>query len=313
MQSNCLTISVKGKATEVPSFTVGNNSIVRQGGLVSIAAIHDEEWLSQRLLEAPAKVIASIKEAGLGADLFTFAQRIPDTTPHHSYPWEWDNAAVVPITTYEDWWEKRLPQESRRNVRLAGKRGVVVRLAEFDDAFVKGIQGIYDEAPVRQGKRFWHYGKDFDTVKRENGTYREQSDFIGAYLNDEMIGFLKLVRVDHICSIMQILAKAAHMDKRTTNALLAKAVEVAAERKASHLMYCKYVYSSNDESPLTEFKRRNGFEAMRFPRYYVPLTAKGALAFKLRFHHGLKGWIPPKVLPYLLDLRTRYYSWRNAS
>src|SRR6202007_3187530 len=108
----------------------------------------------------------------------------------------------------------------------AEKRGVNVKIAQFDDEFVRGIQGIYNESPVRQGRRFWHFGKNFETVKRENATYLDRSDFIGAYFNDELIGFIKIVYVDCIATLMQILAKEEHHDGRPMNALLAKAVEL---------------------------------------------------------------------------------------
>ena len=46
--------------------------------------------------------------AGLDADIFTFAQKLPNTVPKHSHYMEWDNLAVIPITTYSDWWDKRV-------------------------------------------------------------------------------------------------------------------------------------------------------------------------------------------------------------
>jgi hypothetical protein len=91
---------------------------------------------------------------------------------------------------------------------------------------VKGIQQIYNEAPLRQGRPFWHFGKDFDTVKRENGTYLERSEFLGAHLHHELIGFIKIIYVDRIATLIQILAKNEHQDKRPMNALVANAVKL---------------------------------------------------------------------------------------
>jgi hypothetical protein len=120
-----------------------------------------------------------MRKSPLQADFLTFAQKIPDTTPH----FEWDNWAVVPITSFADWWEKRLPQETRKNVRRAARRGVVVNGARFDDDFVKGIQTIYNDTPIRQGRRFWHFGKDFETTKRISSTYLDWSEFLAAYFS----------------------------------------------------------------------------------------------------------------------------------
>ena len=100
---------------------------------------------------------------------------------------------------------EKLPQETRKNVRRASKRGVSVRVVQFDDTSYKVFKDIYDESPVRQGTRFWHYGKNLATMKMENETYLERSEFIGAYHNHELIGFMKFVYVDRAAIIMQIL------------------------------------------------------------------------------------------------------------
>ena len=67
-----------------------------------------------------------------------------------------------------------------------------------------------------------------------------------------------------------------HFDKRPNNALIAKAVEICATEGKSHFIYGSYVYYDPNSS-LTEFKRRNGFEPVALPRYFIPLTLKGKL------------------------------------
>jgi hypothetical protein len=300
------TISVKGRAINVPSIQCGAVHVVVTGRLLRVASIHDEEWTEPGALPEPLALIHSLKETGFKADLFSFTQRIPDVHPRYPFAMEWDNAAVVPLTTYQDWWDK-VPQVVRRNVRIAAKKRVEVREVAFDDELVRGIAGVYNEAPVRLGKRFWHYGKDLATVRRENGTYLDRSSFIGAYFEGNLIGFIKLVRVGPIGSMMQILSMIRHQDKRTTNALLAKAVEVCAARGMAYLMYCRYVYGSNESSLLTEFKKRNGFERLDFPRYYVPLSLWGRLALAARAHHGVKGLLPQPLLNFALQLRAKYF------
>ena len=133
--------------------------------------------------------------------------------------------AVVPITTYHDWWERRLPQESRKNVRRSLRRGVTFTIARFDRSLVTGIKRIYDETPLRQGRRFWHYDKDLATIEGENSSYFDRSDFFGAYFAGQLVGLMKIVYVGRIGRIMQILSMNEHFDKRPSNALIAKAVE----------------------------------------------------------------------------------------
>lgn len=298
---------VEPRAAKAPAPRIADadRRLVVAGKFVKIAEVHDEIWLEGEAVEDPEKVIARLKSEGIKADIFSFGQKIPDTQPKYSYHFEWDNFAVIPLTTHAAWWDG-LPQESRRNVRIAGKKGAVIKAVEFDENFVRGISGIYNESPTRQGRAFPHYGKSLETVKKENGTYVERSQFIGAYLGDELIGFIKMVYVDNVASLMQILSKNGHLDKKPMNAMLAKAVELAAERGSKFLVYRKYTYG-NVFSPLTEFKRRNGFVELKYPRYYIPLTLKGRLAMKLRLHLGLRDALPPGLITRLTGMR----SWFN--
>jgi hypothetical protein len=297
-------VSEKGVVTRKPALSIEHWNVINTGRFCRIARLFDEDWIPGTISD-PEKFISSIRN-GSDADIFTFAEKLPNTAPRFSFAVDWENVAAIPITSYADWWNA-LSQETRRNVRKAEKGGLQIKVSDFSDDFVNGIKGIYDESPVRQGKRFWHFGKSFDTVKDENGTYRDRSIFIGAYSGAELVGFIKVVVVGNFGSIMQILSKAAFADKRPTNALIAKAVEVCAEKGLSHLVYCQYVYGKNTESPLTEFKRRNGFQQILLPRYYIPLTLKGKLMISSRLHLGVRRLIPFAVERRLLHLRNSVY------
>jgi hypothetical protein len=303
MNTDRIKIRVKGKTFQVPSANVQGRTMVAMGKWIKVAALRDEELVEGEIND-PALFISSLKASGLRADIFTFPQGIGESAPKFHYPFEWDNVAAASTRDFTEWWEKKIPQETRKNARKAAKKGVVVQVAKFDDEFVKGIKAIYDESPLRQGMRFWHHGKDFETVKMENGTYLDRSEFIGAYFEGELIGFMKFVYVDRVARIMQILAKSTHHDKRPMNALVAKAVEVCHEKGMSYLVYSKMRFGKKKSSPLAEFKRRNGFEEMLFPRYYVPLTLKGRIALKLDLHLGLLGILPPWLINLLLRLRS---------
>src|SRR5688572_7985022 len=124
--------------------------------------------------------LTSLRQAPASIDLFTFAQKVPDTTPAHSFYTEWENIAAVRTDKFKDWWDS-LPQETRKNVRRAERRGVVVRSVEFNDDLVRGLKEIYDETPIRQGRKFWHYGKDVAVIKAENASYLDRSELLGAF------------------------------------------------------------------------------------------------------------------------------------
>ncbi len=302
MKRSSVGVSVKGRRIEVPAYMIGDQRVVVTGQALKIASIHDEDWSESPV--DPETILAALRAAPTGADLFTFAQEITQPQPKYQFRCEMDNAAAIPLGTFEAWWEA-LPQETRKNVRRGEKRGVTSRIARFDAEFIRGIKAIYDETPVRQGRKFWHFGKDLKAIEDENRTYLERSDFVAAYFGDELIGFIKIVYVGRIGRIMQIISKNAHADKRPPNILLAKAVEACIRRGMTHFVYGKYHYGNKGDTSITEFKRRNGFQRLDFPRYYVPLTMKGRAAVALRLHRGIKEMLPAGVTRALLDLRAR--------
>jgi hypothetical protein len=282
--------------------------VTTRHGPVRIAAIQDEEWIEGEPVAEPESFIRSWRGTS-PADIFAFARPLPHCEPCYSFHFEWDNLAVAKLGVFAQWWES-LPQETRKNVRRSQRRGVTVTRVNFDDELVDGISKIYNETPIRQGRKFWHYGKSFEQVKAENGTYLDRSEFIGAFFKSELIGFIKFVMVNNVARIMQIVSLEAHMDKRPTNALLAKTVEICCEKRATHLIYGKYVYGKKENSPVTEFKRRNGFERLSFPRYYVPLTRVGAMAIRCRLHRGLAQLVPEKITSLFLAARSAIYRRR---
>jgi hypothetical protein len=97
-----------------------------------------------------------------------------------------------------------------------------------------------------------------------------------------------------------------HYDKRPMNALIAKAVELCEQKGISHLVYGQFIYGNRRQSSFLEFKRRNGFEQINFPRYFVPLTLKGELFVRLRLYRGLSGLLPEPILQPLLNFRAWY-------
>ena len=133
-------IRIRGKNITVPSIEIEGRRVIVTGKVLKVAQVFDEELVEGEAVSNPSTFIATLQASRLKADLLTFAQRPPDTTPKFNEPFEWDNWAVVPVTTFEEWWKDRLPRESRKNVRRAGRCGVVVRSVPFDDELVSGIR-----------------------------------------------------------------------------------------------------------------------------------------------------------------------------
>jgi hypothetical protein len=225
---------------------------------------------------------------------------------------EWDNLAVLPISTFENWWTKQLGFKARNKAKQASKKGVVVREAPFDELFASGIWEIYNESPVRQGRRFPHFGKSLDQVRAMSSTFPDSSIFIGAYYEDKLIGFIKLTTDDDRtqAGIMHIVSLIRHRDKAPTNALIAQAVQSCADRGISRLVYAHFAYGKKERSSLSDFKERNGFARVDLPRYYVPLTSIGWSALRLGLHRRLVDRLPGPLVAKYRDLRYSWYKHR---
>jgi hypothetical protein len=270
--------------------------------------VRSEEMMENEL-ETPELYIEKLKSdqgRTVKADIFTFTQKPPADRPKYPFTMEWESVAAIHLVSFNEWWES-LPQETRKNVRRSQKRGVVVRIRDFDDDLIHGIRAVNDDAPLRQGMRNAYYGKSFDETKKLYGEFLGRCDFICAYFGDELIGFLHLIYRGEVASILNLTTKPSHFDKRPANSLLATAVGVCAEKRISHITYGRYNYGNKHDSPLREFKIRNGFEEIRVPRFFVPLTYWGKLCMKANFHRGLIGILPPSVISLGVGGRRVWY------
>lgn len=263
-------------------------------------------------LENPEPIVEDLRHSRERVDLFTFMQRLPDTTPKYKYPMEWDNFAALLVSTFENWWTKQLGFKARNKAKQAAKKGVVVREVPFSDELVQGIWQIYNECPIRQGRRFPHYGKNLETVYREEATYLESSVFIGAFLDEKLIGFIKLVSDETRtqAGLMNIVSLIQHRDKAPTNALVAEAVRACATRAIPYLVYSNFAYGKKQSDSLSDFKERNAFQRIDVPRYYVPLTSLGAAAFRIGLHHRMVDHFPEGWAAKVRDFRTAWYDRR---
>ncbi len=278
-----------------------------EGRYLRIAYLDADRY---KFIEDPESMVEGLRKSGRRIDLFTFTQRLTDTTPKYPYPMEWDNLAVLPVTTFEHWWTKQINSGPRGRVRMAEKKGVITREVSFDDELARGIWAIYNECPIRQGRRFPHYGKDLQTVRREAETYMDSSQFIGAYLDGNLIGFIKLVwdETRTQAGFMNIISMIRHRDKAPTNALVAHAVRFCASQKIPYLVYLNFVYGNKKRDSLTDFKKRNGFQRVDVPRCYVPLSGLGSLALRMGFHRRWVDRLPASFAEKLREVRN---AWNN--
>jgi hypothetical protein len=294
--------SFRGRTSVVPTCLIAGCEIIVVGRLLRVAMPKDEDWLELEPFGNPPEFLNALKSSGLRADIFSHAA-LADIEPRQGPTrYSIENVAAIRTDDYQAWWMS-LPQETRKNTRRAAKKGIEIRSVTLDDALARGIKAIYDEMPIRQGRKFWHYNKDLSVVKKENGTYLDRSEFLGAFYLGELVGFIKFVRVGEAARIMQILSLISHQDKRPLFALIARAVEICHEKGLKYLIYGKLFYGNKTSDGVVEFKRRLGFEPMYFRRYYIPLTARGRFCLKLGLHAGLQGFLPANTVSSMLRVR----------
>ena len=224
-----------------------------------------------------------------GVDVFTFIDR-RWSNPVTNVPKNWvsadDNVALLEIRDFVSWWNK-VGKKTRNMSRKAEKSGIKVEVVNASDDLAKGIWAIYNETPIRQERAFPHYGETLQVIKATILAART-STFIGAFLHEQLVGFIQIIYGDNIAIISQILSMQTHWDKAVNNALLAKAVEVCASKGEQWLMYGRI----GNHLSLDKFKESNGFVKFSTVRYYVPLTGKGKHVINLGLERDLKDALP---------------------
>jgi hypothetical protein len=290
---------------------VAGKQIQIRGSVLKVARLDAEKFL---FVDDPAPIIEGLKKSSQRVDMFTFLQKVTERSPKYAYPVEWDNLAVLPVSTFDNWWNKQIGFKARNKAKQAEKRGVVTREVPFSEELVRGICDIYNETPVRQGRKFPHFGKDFKTIYEEEATYLDRSVFLGAYVNDRLIGFTKILWDSDRsqAGLLNIVSLIEERDKVPNNALVAQAVRFCAEQQIPYLVYSNFAYGKRKSDSLSDFKERNAFERVDLPRYFVPLTALGWSAYKLGLHKKIADRIPENLILRLRDLRSSWYQ-RSAS
>jgi hypothetical protein len=279
---------------------INNVEFVIKGNPLRTATVK-EEWDED--IRNPLEVISGMKKSDVRIDLFSFVQRLPESKPRYDYKMEWDSVAAIPITTYDNWFKNQIPDQARNKIKKAAKLGVELRETEFGDRLVEGISAIYNETDIRQGRKNRHYKMPIDMVKKLNSTFLDRAQFIVAFYNNEIIGYLKIVYTDKFARVMGILGKQKYKDKSPMNLLIAKAVDICASKNIPFFVYGKFSYGKLGSDSLKEFKRNNGFENFIVPRYYIPLNNYGYTALKMGLYKGYKNMLPGWLIKWLLIVR----------
>src|SRR5437763_13907734 len=124
---------------------INGQKIMVEGKILRVAKPHanpQDEWFDD--IDNPEMLIDNLRKRKHRPDILTFWQRLPDTEPKYSYAMELDSIAALPIRSYSFWWEKQIDRTARNKARKAEKKGIIVKLARFDDRFVQGMTSIFN-------------------------------------------------------------------------------------------------------------------------------------------------------------------------
>lgn len=243
---------------------------------------------------------------GRGADILTFVERkwcCPIANPQRRWIRTNDNIGLLEIKEFDTWWDA-IGKKTRNMVRKAEKSGIKVMVVQPSGKLADGIWKIYNETPIRQERAFPHYGEALETVAG-NMYAAKKSTFIGAYLGEEIVGFIQILYGDEIAILSNILTMQKHLDKSVNNAMLAKAVEVCASGGNQWLMYGRI----GNHPSLDKFKENNGFVKYPVTRYYIPITRKGRVAVQLGLHQELKDALPQSIKSPLIPA----FNWASRN
>jgi hypothetical protein len=286
----------------VSALCIDGLSLTVSGRALRTARLANEGY---EFVAEPERFVRALSAQSQRVDLLSFCQPLSDPVPRHPWRLEWDELAVLPISSYEHWWKVQVNDKTRNMVRKPGKKGVLLRHFELDAAAVSAIKTIYDENPMRQGRPFKHFNKSLQVIERDHATFADRSEFIGAYIEDRMIGFIKLVHQSGWSNLMQIISLISERDKAPNNGLIAKAVEICAARGVPRLQYG--IWSRRG---IGDFKLHHGFEPLRVPRYQVPVTAIGRVALAAGLHKPMVSRVPEPWIDTLAQWRAQWNGWR---
>ena len=263
------------------------------------------EW--SEYLEDPVGMIQALRQGPTIADLFTFVTEVFDDHPDYSFPKEPECLSVLTIKDYESWWNG-IGFKVRNKIRKPAKCGVELRMVQLDDDFVKGVDDIYNESPVRQNRKFVHYRQGLAITRKELHAFSDRAYLVGAYHGAELIGFMKLLRTKNVLRTVHIIAKLAHREIPVMDALIAKGVELCDQNKIKHLLYGSWT-----DGGLGDFRLKHGFVRVEVPRYFVPLNQRGRLMLRLSLHRPLRERLPKSWVEFFKGLRARWNSFRQPS
>jgi hypothetical protein len=292
MATNAVYLSGQGG---VYPYASDANILVTEKRLFCRYAQYSHEYLHDA--DHTAELLADLKKRGV--DLFTFVQRsFMQHERRYLFLKENECIALLKISSFDNWWNFQANKKTRNLVRKAQKSGVIVEPVEENEDFARDVLRIYDETPIREGRRFGRYRTMNLAVLGRGFRNLRNSDLLGAYVNRQLIGFMWIIYGDKVAELENCLSLIQHRDKAPMNMLMAEAVRRCSKKGVHFLVYEKFGYLPG----LDSFKMHNGFKRCVTTRYFVALSQRGSLAIKLKMHKDIAYSLSPRLTRTLLPI-----------
>ena len=116
--------AVPGQSKKRSPMKVCDRAIRVDGRIVKIGRLDADRY---QFVEDVPSTIEGLRACGRRIDIFTFLQPLADASPRYSYPMEWDNLAVLPVSTFDHWMTEQIRFKVRNKVKKALKSGITTR------------------------------------------------------------------------------------------------------------------------------------------------------------------------------------------
>lgn len=232
-----------------------------------------------------------------GVDLFSFIERTflkQATLQKYGF---YSCPETIGLLHFEDFdvWCKTLPSRERNLIKKAERIGLKTVVADIDEEFILSAQKIYNETPMRQGRRYSGFGITTEDIRKKFENL-QSSKVIGAYYDNQLIGLTWVEFGDQVAAMMSFLSLISYRNKNPNNAMIAYAVKLCTEKGYKYLTYGNMGYNPG----LDFFKKNNGFRRVAVPRYFMPLTFKGQMAVKLNLCRSMERSFSPTLTKALV-------------
>lgn len=302
-------VSERGVRKRQRAVEWGDATILSPQRPMAMASLLDEDYLDGEIVD-----LGSLKTflAGLDSPPWFFRY---STLAHLGAcagggTFDVDNRSCLRVEDPDYWGKKVVAKDVRESLRRIRREGVEVREMPFNASSCEDISTLFNESPIRQGKRYWHYGKSAAQIQEELSPLASRSLYVGAYHRGRLVGFTQVVRLESIGVLrtVHVLGSLVSRKVRPVTAMIDWMVRYGWENGFQRIVYGKHDYGNASNDSLTAFKSRHGFRSEPLRIDYHCLCPQGAWYLAAGLHRNLREMTPRHLALFLKKARSRLIS-----